>query len=283
LGADSTTTVLVPDPSAQQTSVHHYTFGQKVFEFGPEGSTLGIVTWGLGSLGLLSYRTLFAEVADEAQNQALEELSQVASFWSQVFWERYRNAFGSQIDRVHELRRKGNARTEEEQKELDWFRMNYACGFCLGGRWRDRHPGAFEIQFHPLLSKAPPVEALQIGIPKFWGCPNLIDRLVFGIDADLFRLICESEKWTGSNDDLVGLVSQRVLGSPKDLPIREAVDLVYANIYTTIKGMKFSHLSPVCGGPIEVAVITTDRPFRWVCHKEMCQAISERAFLKGTP
>ena len=60
-----------------------------------------------------------------------------------------------------------------------------------------------------------------------------------------------------------------------DLPIREAIDWVHASIYTTIQAMKFSHLAPVCGGPVEIAVITTDRPFRWVRHKRLDAALRQ--------
>lgn len=53
---------------------------------------------------------------------------------------------------------------------------------------------------------------------------------------------------------------------------------IHASIYTTIKTMKFSHLAPVCGGPVEVAVISSDRPFRWVRHKKMEAAIVQGGF-----
>ncbi len=43
----------------------------------------------------------------------------------------------------------------------------------------------------------------------------------------------------------------------------------------TIKTMKFSHMAPVCGGPVEIAVVTTDRKFRWVRHKKFDAAIGE--------
>ncbi|HVC94682.1 MAG TPA: hypothetical protein VND64_13365 [Pirellulales bacterium] len=32
--------------------------------------------------------------------------------------------------------------------------------------------------------------------------------------------------------------------------------------------MKFSQFRPYCGGPIEIGVISSDRKFRWVTHKE---------------
>jgi hypothetical protein len=54
-----------------------------------------------------------------------------------------------------------------------------------------------------------------------------------------------------------------------------AVDWIHPSINTTIKSLKFSHLAPVCGGPIEVTVITTDRTFRWVRHKELDSALGD--------
>ena len=39
--------------------------------------------------------------------------------------------------------------------------------------------------------------------------------------------------------------------------------------------MKFSHYLPVCGGPIEIAVISTDRNFRWVRHKRFDDALGQ--------
>ncbi|MCX5674836.1 MAG: hypothetical protein NTX87_07495, partial [Planctomycetota bacterium] len=108
----------------------------------------------------------------------------------------------------------------------------------------------------------------------FWGCPNLIDRLLRGMDYPMFSRILESGKWQGTADDLFEVLEEGALGQPYDLPLREAIDWVYASIYTTIKAMKFSHLAPVCGGPIEIAVISSDRPFRWVRHKRLGQAIA---------
>jgi len=43
--------------------------------------------------------------------------------------------------------------------------------------------------------------------------------------------------------------------------------------------MEFSHTAPVCGGPVEIAVITTDRSFRWVHHKRFDAAIRQGGLL----
>src|SRR5258708_2959550 len=59
-GADSTTTMLVAGRGiATDHSEHHFEHAQKIFEIG-EGSTLGVVTWGMGNLEDVSFRTLIA-------------------------------------------------------------------------------------------------------------------------------------------------------------------------------------------------------------------------------
>jgi len=281
-GSDSTATMFVRGRGNQLGSEHYYTFCQKVFEFGEQGSSVGMVMWGLGALSSLSYRTLVSETADTARKRNISLLEDVAKLWAEKFWVEYVQSFQELFPRIKELEEKNESRTTEENNELQYWKMNLSGGFCLGGRWGEsRRPAAFEILYNPLLDSEPKPKLLVNGNPRFWGCPNLIDRLALGIDPGLFRAILESDKWIGSHEDLFELISRGVLGVPQDLPIREAIDLVYAKIYTTIKTMKFSHLSPVCGGPIEIAVITSDRPFRWVCHKSLCEAITEGNYLEG--
>lgn len=153
--------------------------------------------------------------------------------------------------------------------------QTFSGGICLGGRWgSNRQPSAFEILFDPTMTAVPDPKALGVGTTKFWGCPNLVERLIRGTDFPTYLRILTSGKWSGTREDLIALLEEEALGQPYDLPIREAIDWIYASIYTTIKAMKFSHLAPVCGGPIEVAVITSDRPFRWVRHKRLGQAIA---------
>lgn len=276
LGADSTTTIAIKN--GRSYTFHHYTFGQKIFEFGKCGATAGIVTWGLGALGKLSYRTLAAEVSDRVEHQNCTGLKDVAGMWASAFWNAYSECYREVLISVKELEAKGN-RTPEEEDIFQSYCDNYTVGFCLGGWWhKDRHPLAYEIVFDPLLEEPPEPVALIAGVPKYWGMPNLIERLILGIDPQLYCQIMDSGKWAGTDDELLGIIQPGVLSSPPDLPIREAIDLVHANIYTTIKAMKFSSLAPVCGGPIEIAVITSDRPFRWVCHKEMGDAICEGWF-----
>ena len=105
----------------------------------------------------------------------------------------------------------------------------------------------------------------------------MINRLLRGCDDPFLQSILTSGKWIGTPAELMSLVQQQTLTHPI-LPIRDAIDFTHACIMSTIKAFKFSGLSPICGGPIEIAVITTDRKFRWVKHKQWDTAIAEGGY-----
>jgi len=274
-GADSTSTVYVPGPGADSGGAdHHYDYAQKVFQIG-EDSRLGIAFWGLGSLGSTSYRTLVARFADQLQAQPATTMADVANRWNQFFWTAYSSVFAQVIQRTQQLLGQVT-RTPDEEGELAYLLQAFSGGFCLGGYCLpDRVPEALETTFSPDQTELAAPRPLAIGNAKFWGCPNMIYRLIYGVDFGILDAIMESGKWTGTPDDLIELMSPFRLAQPLDLPIREAIDWVYTSIYTTSQALKFSHLAPVCGGPVEIAVITTDRLFRWVRHKKLDAAISQ--------
>lgn len=267
LGTDSTTTF----PSVSGNHCFNYT--QKLFKVGT-GSTLGLATWGIGSLGEVSYRSLVAQLADDIANTHVASVGEVASRWTALVWSVYCDVFDVTRQRVRELKSK-SARTQDEELELLNAQFHSSAGFCIGGHIAvDRRPEAYETNVSPDLELPPAPVRLPMGSPRFWGWSNLIGRLTNGMDDYLFGEILQSGKWTGSVDDLRNLVANYKLAPPGVLPIREAIDWVHASIYTTIKGIKFSRFDPVCGGPIEIAVITTDRRFRWVRHKGLDAAMS---------
>ncbi len=273
-GADSTTTMYVSGLGTGMAGAeHHYNFAQKIFQLGDDG-TVGMTMWGLGNLLSVSYRTLVAQFADELGRKPAQSMTEITARWGQFFWATYARDLTSQIQRAQTLASQV-ARSANEQAELDALRRAFSGGFCIGGYLsRDRIPAAFEVTYDPSI-QAPLIDQLQVGRTRFWGCPNLINRLVFGLDEEVLASILQSGKWTGTQQDLFDLLLPYCLGQPFDLPIREAIDWVHASIYTTIKTMKFSHMAPVCGGPVEIAVITTDRRFRWVRHKRFDAAICD--------
>lgn len=282
LGADSTASV-----NSTTDGFHYFNHTQKIFEIGESG-TLGALTWGMGTLGELSYRTLFADFAGELETSPAKDIEEVGSRWSAKFWEAYSHSklTSTAIVRCRELNEKSpydaqaeptgdTTRTKDEEEEFLRLRNSLFVGFCIGGYLlSDRRPAAVSVEFDPLIDAPPTAKVLAANTRWFWGAPNIFHRLITGIDLNLFERIDNSEHWTGTTQDLVQLVQQFQFGHPI-LPIREAIDFVHVCIYSTIKALKFSNFSQICGGPIEVAVITTDRRFRWVRHKDFDTAIDD--------
>jgi hypothetical protein len=102
--------------------------------------------------------------------------------------------------------------------------------------------------------------------------------MVCGIDLEIYQKILNSGKWAGTEDELAQIVKEHSNIPQGILPLREAIDWVHSLIYSTIKAMKFSHTHQMCGGPPEVAVISTDRNFRWVHHKKLHSATGRTTF-----
>jgi hypothetical protein len=230
---------------------------------------------------------LIAQLADSFVAKPPFSVAEVAQRWCDHFWSAYSTAsfLLPMFQRRDVLMAKTefnagqkpapNSRTEAEENEFARLLNTLGVGFCIGGHVPgDRQPAAFEIGINPLGGKPVPV-SLPIGAQKFWGVPNLILRLIRGCDHGLRNKILSSGKWNGTEAEFDAFVQEYTLQHPGTVPIRDAIDFTYTCILSTIKAMKFSNLPQVCGGPIEIAVITNDRNFRWVRHKSLDAAITE--------
>ena len=87
-GADSTTGL----------GNRYFNYAQKIFEIGQSPSTLGLVVWGLGGLGDLSYRTLVRRFAEHNYYQATSNVQDIANGFGQTAagsqrsgWKLYRH------------------------------------------------------------------------------------------------------------------------------------------------------------------------------------------------
>jgi hypothetical protein len=284
LGADSTSSAAI-SPSPGQSGFHYFNYNQKLFELG-EDSTLGALTWGLGGLPDKSHRTMFALLSDDLKKTPARSVADAAERWRDQFWSEYsggtisgfvqtcKTLSGKAVFNPSAASPDPNARTKDEEALFQQLKTGLVAGFCVAGYMlSDRMPAAFEIIFDPLQGK-PTLRQIPLQSYVFWGAPNMIRRLMFGWDEPLKDAILKSGKWTGTEADLTTILDQQKLAY-MILPIRDAVDFVHACIYSTIKALKFSNLFQICGGPIEIAVIRTDRQFHWVRHKTWDAAITE--------
>jgi len=263
LGADSTTT------HGSQEGNHYFNHAQKVFEVG-EGTAFGVVTWGLAGLGTCSYRTLIALLGDDLASNPATSVGDVALRFVDLLWPQYENFSGYQ--RFKDLDVK-SGRTPDEDVEHTQLKADLVAGFCLAGHSGDRIAKAYEILLDPLQGKPRPQELPPL-THKWWGVPNILQRMIFGGDINLHASIMSSGKWTGTDQELWQIFKDQAF-SHNVLPIREAIDFVHTCIRSTGKAMRYSQFAQVCGGPPEIAVITTDRKFRWVRHKSWDTAIED--------
>jgi 20S proteasome alpha/beta subunit len=277
LGADSTITTVIDGRP------HYLNHNQKVFQVG-EDSQYGIVTWGLTSFGDVSYRTLIGRLADKFEEAAPPSVLDAANIWSNLIWEAYKDAFSKEMERFRELESVISGRAEPTTKreisedksqrdELNEIFANLRVGFCIAGySKRDRMPRAFEIDLNPQLRSQP--VAQKVERLRHFGNDDVVSRIIGVFSDEIKRSILNSTFWTGDDRDLNNILANMKLDRP-DMTIRDAIDFVHYTIYSTIKATKFSTRDKDCGGPIELAVITTDRKFRWVQHKDWNSAIAD--------
>jgi hypothetical protein len=225
---------------------------------------------------------MIAQFAEKNFGQPTNSVQDIAVRFAQYFWPEYMNRTAAERARLVQLATAPTL-TPPEEEERRSLAQNLAGGFCLGGNlYCDRTPAACEILYEP-LAPGPVVNAIPMGVGGFWGVKNLILRMFYGIDPELYSALLKCGHWTGTPIDLANLVNPYKLLAPGHLPLRDAIDWVHASVYATIKAMKFSQLAPVCGGPVEIAVVTADRAFRWVRHKKLDTAIRRGGIPDANP
>lgn len=257
LGADSTITI--------GNGVQLMNHNQKVFEIGSD-SRYGLCTFGAGVVGSTSHRTIAAKVGDWAESQSTPPTTQ---------------AVANELMRLISSLAPANP----------LFSVGYYVGGCDP---TTRDPRCFYVQvsYDPQIGKAvQSCTPLGIGA-HFAGQPHFFLRLFKGIDHGLQEALRQAlgKMIDPANPPLGEKQFDSVLQSLlpyfaaqgfQDLPIRDAIDYLHSILHVTIKAMKFSIGTPVCGGLAELAVMTTDRNFRWVLHKGFDSAIQDHLNLRS--
>lgn len=250
LGGDSSTTVYVTTEQGRGV-VQLLTHSQKVFEVG-NNSRFGVCTWGAGSLGNTSHRTVFACMDDKMNaeikvREAAEMLGEMAMS------------------------------IVKEQEEFGFV------GYYLGGWDIENHKSScYKIE---ISQKEKKIEPLSLGVCSFSGNATYFSRVFRGYDPmfieslgkEIKKRVPSIKNFDDIFNEAFNSASKPFLTAGyKDLPIREAIDFVYSYLHITLKAEKFSFGPPSCGGPIEIGFITTDRKYRWIRHKTFSSAITEQ-------
>jgi hypothetical protein len=252
LGADSTTTVSVSS-GGQSGVVQLFNHAQKVFEVGATGR-LAICTWGMGSINGTSHRSLAARLGDLVDAKSLN-VSDAADEFAAIV----------------------SAELAKGPPDV--------LGYFIGG-WTPvtREPQCFKLTWDQAggLKK----DTMTVGMASFAGNPEYFARIFRGFSPSLPQLLLDAirAKMPDLSADfdvayekaLNEITPVLAVAGATDIPIREAIDYVHSYLHITIKAFKFKFGPAVCGGPIEIGFITTDRPFRWACHKGFGTATYEQ-------
>lgn len=249
VGADSTVTVKSQKTGVALQSLSH---GQKVYEIG-ERSRFGLCSWGDGSVAGTSHRTIAGLLGDFLQSRPTASTVDVANRLCELLEELAHHVptdvgyFVGGYDmpaRTPALMFVARAGAIRECRSLPK-------GFYFGGE-----TGYFRRSHHGVdpLVQSGLVAALQKRLNTL--PPEEVEKL--------------------ARESLAEATQPLMLQGYDDLPIRDAIDFVHTYLHLTVKMEKFRFkVPPTCGGPIEVAFITTDRFFRWVRHKGFDTAILE--------
>lgn len=258
LGADSSTMVSTPTGPGGLEVLQLISHSQKVFEVG-ENSRFGVCTWGAGSLGKTSHRTAIARLAERITKDTTVQSAA--------------EALGKIVEPLVK-----NSGVE-------------FVGYYFGGWDPTSHdPACFRIEIN---QKGVKIDPFQLGLCSFSGSPDFFTRVFRGFDPRMPKKLCEEIKrqlpdgdFRENFDSTFTKAFEKVSASLvaagfKDLPIREAIDFIYSYLHITVKATKFRFGAPAVGGPIEIGFLTTDRPFRWACHKTFSSAILEQEGVYG--
>lgn len=138
--------------------------------------------------------------------------------------------------------------------------------------------GYSDVQYFPeqYLFEFPSIPELQTrrpnkenGDPNFgadwFGLTDAITRLIKGADLQLTQSV--AEKCGIAQEEAWQLLSQHEYPIVfEGMPLQDAIDLAIYLVQMTIGRYRFVAGAPLCGGPVDVAVITP-RGFNWVYRK----------------
>lgn len=243
LGAESMTQLTAAVPGqAQPQLIKSYENAQKLFQVGE--FPVGVLTYGIGNIGRRSIESFVHEFsrAEKVRAPAPVDVEQIALRFCAFMLNHYTPAFG--------------ALPPDQQP---------AMGFVVAGYSHDQHL-ASEWEFVLPQDTQPRRVRLQDDVGASWrGVGWPFSRLIFGVDPTLEQALI-AEGATPQEIQRLRNVAQKIAtGIAFDgMPLADAIGFCKFTIQTTIGWCAYAIGSPLCGGPIHVAVITPGAGFQWV-------------------
>lgn len=221
---------------------------QRVFQV---ADTLGMAFWGDALHTHLSPRSIAATLADEFARHSPPTVHAAAA--------RVAATLESAVARPGSASRKGRAPS---------------LGCCIAGHLDGEAHAARAYEIALVTAGAPVVRPLPFG-GSYWGSPGFVSRFLWGIDAAAFDRILASRRWKGTRKELLALLDPSRLDMVRDLPLSQALEWVYTLLFSSVHAAESIGRLSDARGPLHLAVIACDAGFRWVCHTEPWESLSD--------
>jgi len=250
LAADSASTLVTRNPDGTAGVVNVYNNANKVFNL-IKGLPVGLVTWGVGSIGNASISTIVKDLRSQLverihrDNYTMEEVAQTLR--ELLFEGLYTPAF----------------REWEEKPSLGLIVAGYSSRGSMGEEYQiDLTNGEC---VGPRAVRRPEEAGITWG-----GEGEAIHRLILGFGSGLpivfeRNLGVPAEQVQPTIDILRQALSWPLVVPA--MPLQDAIDLAEFLVDLTIKFSRFSQGAPTVGGPIEIAVISKHEHFKWIRRK----------------
>jgi hypothetical protein len=259
LAADSASALVqalpVPGGIAQQV-MHTFEHADKVMQF--KDYPIGIMCWGANSIGDRTIQSLVMEFGHGYEPKAENKNYQVKGIADgilQFIRDRYNGAFPTSLPAT-------TPTTTPVPPTIGLFMGGYSSKQFFAEEYIAELPR--DNAWIP-LRPTPPGGKPLFGV-GWWGMPEALTRLIKGFGTTTLNSLVAAgferekvQKWAESN------AAQLPLAIP-GMPLRDAIDLAKYAVEVTIGQVRFTLGPPLCGGDVDVAVITSD-DFQWARRK----------------
>jgi len=247
LGSDSTTTIY----DNQGRVINTYDNVQKIFPI--ENHPVGIVTWGIGSIGVRNIESLIHEFETTVTRQR-HSIQNISMLLFNFFRERYLQQFTNPQNNV----------------SLGFVLAGYDTGASMPTEYIMEIPNTAPHVLRPNRADGTPNFGLH-----WFGQPWWITRLIKGFDHRWLNDV--ATRCNIPLQELENLASRFEVPIPYDgMPLQDAVDLTEFLINITIGVFKFQAGPKLCGGAVDIAVITP-KGFCWIKQKALFRQIENHS------
>jgi hypothetical protein len=250
LAADSAV-VIQGGPIGQPPGIlQTYTYGRKLSHI--KDYPIGVLNWGISILGARTIESLISEYEfslPSAKDDTARgfKVSDIAENLRLFLLQRYQAQYGPLAI--------------GDQPSLGVLVNGYSDGEYFPKQYLFEFPAIPELQLRrPNKDNGDP----NFGVDWF-GLQDVITRLIKGADPQVIQVL--AERFQVPHDEAWRLLSQFEYPIAfEGMPLQDAIDLAIYLVRTTIGRYRFVIGAPVCGGEVDVAVITP-RGFTWVYRK----------------